>query len=420
MLSLDPTYIIINLLLLFLFIRAGQYVANNGNYKFATAICTLAFTFVQGMRYMRGNDYIHYVSVFNERTESNQVLFTIINDILAALGINAYASFSVYALIFIVCLFWFFRNYKEYAAFLFPLSLIALIFFNEYMIRQALSFSFVFLFLDQLFSIKGRTNNTDIEDIIYDVPNTVNSSITIPEEEFEPQGEGENSILTHKKNLILCILFTVMATSIHTANIFPITLIFLFWLFAGSHTIPYYISIPLLLFSAFLFDKIVSLDSIMPYIMLLEGSNDKFDQYIDAYSSWFGEEALKDQYTRNEIILYLEIWGNAALFWLGDRISKKLLFKSDYSTLFNTYIIGTLFLFAFRNFELLNRMGFVLSLFWFFVLSIGLFHLHDIKLKIFEKAFLFGLVWWTYEYLKYLFMRTDHMTQFLWDIPQFI
>lgn len=400
----------------------GRFAAKGGNYKFSSGVCIVAFTFVLGSRYMRGNDYAHYVDVFNRRTEEAQRLFTWLNDFLSAIGFNGYGAFSVYALIFSTCLFYLLRRFKEYAAYMFPFALIALITFHESMIRQALSFSFVFLFLDQLLNIESKTdryaeNGEECE--LYDKAEDIDSSYAESDSKDFLSQTNEELIRTSYRNailhILLCTFFAICAFSVHSANIIIIGILLIFWIVTNKNTIPFYISIPLILLSALVLNKVLKIEIIAPYLQLLQGSDAKLDGYLERSDYWFGEEGASDQYTRSGIILTLELWGYCALFWLSDRISKYINLSSTFATALNSLIIGSIIMLTFRELEIVNRMGYVLSVLWFIPLSISLYHIREFQFNFWEKLFLIGLAWWIYEYLKYLFMRNDDMTLFLWD-----
>lgn len=78
------------------------------------------------------------------------------------LSIGKYAIFYIYAIPFILCGFKFLKNFAIHAKWYFPLFLVSMLYFEEYEIRQALSFSFVFLFLDEFIS-----NDTNGKKIIW-------------------------------------------------------------------------------------------------------------------------------------------------------------------------------------------------------------------------------------------------------------
>lgn len=148
-------YIFINLLLLSTFVIGGYNVKKGGSYWKNALSCSLVFVMVMGSRYGRGHDYLHYVDVYINGDLSNQYLFLLFNEgIKSILGIGKYFIFYVYAIPFILCGFKFLKNFQNVANLAFPLFLMSMTYFEEYEIRQALSFSFVFLFLDAFLNIR--------------------------------------------------------------------------------------------------------------------------------------------------------------------------------------------------------------------------------------------------------------------------
>ena len=101
--NFDLDYLIINIILLSCFAYCGNRISKGAPYKSATLPCILLFTLVQGCRYMRGNDYQHYIEVFNGDTpDTTGFLFIGINDTAKLLGFNAYSVFLIYSFVFIL------------------------------------------------------------------------------------------------------------------------------------------------------------------------------------------------------------------------------------------------------------------------------------------------------------------------------
>ena len=70
--------------------------------------------------------------------------------------------------------------------------------------------------------------------------------------------------------------------------------------------------------------------------------------------------------------------------------------------LFNSFFIGISILSLFRNLEILNRIGQVLAYSWIFPVSLVL-HYKTPRWSKFDKLVSIFLVWFAYEFLKYLF-----------------
>ena len=161
--NIDIIYVLLNLILLFVFTVAGINVSCRRSFWGNAFICSIFFIFIVGSRYGRGNDYLHYASVFIHDEDIKQPFFRSINTFFREfLSIGKYAIFYIYAIPFILCGFKFLKNFAIHAKWYFPLFLVSMLYFEEYEIRQALSFSFVFLFLDEFIS-----NDTNGKKIIW-------------------------------------------------------------------------------------------------------------------------------------------------------------------------------------------------------------------------------------------------------------
>lgn len=384
---LDFDFIFLNILLLATFTIAGINVSNGYSYLKNAGICILLFTFVLGFRFMRGNDYAHYMDVYEYNLESDQKVFTLLCNTLKYLGVNAYMAFVVYASIFSTSLFIFLYRYKKYAYLVFPLSLIALTFFHEYMIRQELSYAFVFLYLDSLFCIDFRQLN-------------------------KQRFLDTDTV----RRLIYCFCFALIAISIHSANL-PVIALFTILYALVRKPVSWKYSVPILLLCTYVFARIVDLSQFNTLFNLLGSVDDKFASYADNSSSWFGADGKDDMYTRKWYILVLEMIGHSSAFYLGYKLLKEHLDSRSVTTIFNCYVFGSVFMNLFRELELLNRMGYVFAIWWFVPVAFILAFYRKVNYSWVEKLMHVFLIFYLYDYLKYLLM-TPGMTSFLWDIQQ--
>lgn len=420
--SLDFDYLLLNLILLLIFCVAGNYVSKGGKYWGYAWACILSFTFVQGSRYARGNDYPHYLEVYKFDLEPGQRIYTWICDALKGIGINEYFSFYIYALVFSICLFVLLKRWDRYAKYIFPFALVALINFNEFMIRQAFSYSFVFLYANSLFNIHipEKKHGKDKE-----------------KRKRERRGFFSRNI----KHILLCLLFCVMSYGIHSANLLVIFGITFFYVLF-KNPISWKITIPALIFCAYIFPKIFDLSFLDRYLQILGGMNDKFEAYTENSDRWFSEDAKKDKYARNPLVEMFEIMGNSVLLYIGDKLLRRR-GQREHTAIYNLYIVGLLVMVAFRELELLHRIGSVMYQWWFVPLALILAYYFPVrdtreKAKEMKKALeqpasstkksktgfprkwvLFFLLFFLYEYMKYLFMRGENV-KFLWDTPDSI
>lgn len=388
MFFIDLDFIILNIFLLLVFTIAGMLVNRGYSYFKSSLTCVLAFSLIEGARYMRGNDYAHYLDVYNYDLEDGQKLYTWFCDLLKYFGVPDYLSFFFYALIFSTCLFIFLYRYKKGAQLIFPLALIALLFFHEFMIRQELSYAFVFLYLSSLFSMSSELH-------IY---------------KHKLRFKWCRNYYLH---LALCMLFATCALSIHTGNFFVILILTILYCFK-IEAISWKISVPILIFAAYVFPFLIDLSGLEPILNVLFSESDKLSSYTGRFDFWFGQEAMNDEYTRKPVVMVYELLGHFSLMYLFCRINSKTAFSLPVKTLFNGYVVGIIVLNAFRNLEILNRMGYVFYIMWFIPLSGVLLLSRRVRLHKWERFLYIFLTFFAYDYLKYIFVNNE-MTLFLWD-----
>lgn len=401
MFNFDIIYILLNLLLLGSFIYSGHQIGKRRNYSLCAILCIIAFSIILGLRYARGNDYLHYVDIYvHGYKEGRQLVFTWINGLLKWMGVGKYYIFLFYSFIEIVCAMIFLKRYRMYAQYMLPLFLIANITFDEYQIRQALGFSFVFLCLDSLYRIKNIKQN------IFDRKKL--------------------------KNLALAVLYFSIAYSIHSVcGYMLIIMIGLFLL--CRRTIPIWLSIPALLISTYFFSTWFDFSWLNPIMNQFVGEDSRMNHYLENSEVWFSAEGMEIKYERKALVLFAEMLGTISLYILGAKVINKYAKRADAYALYNYFVIGSIIQNAFRQLELLNRIGGDFVLFWFFPLSLVLYYRKElINIRIFNgsiyishikpllnknvyKVLAVFLLWYAYDYLKYLFMRGD-MTRFIWDI----
>lgn len=377
--DIDIFYIFLNILLLCTFVIAGINVSNGESYWKNACICIFVFVLIVGTRYNRGIDYVHYVEVYQKNIDIDQPLFSYFNTFLKEyIGISKYFIFYIYAIPFIYSAFVFLQNYKKYSLWLFPFFLVSLQFFEEEFIRQAFGFSFVFLLINEI------VNNFGV----------------------------------YHKVLLSC-LYIFLIINIHSANILFVAL-FVFFFYWPRRVVPYYVSIPILIFASYFFVRLYDLSYLKPILTFLGSTNGKFHNYVndDYIENWFGEGAMQLGNARNPLILILEIIANASLFYFSYKCIYKNRKKKDIAliSITNLYIIGYITRNAFLYFELINRVASLFQRMWFLPCAVIITKVRFNKLNTIEKLAFFSLVFLLYDYVKYLFAPRPGMTLFLWDL----
>lgn len=382
--SLDLDYIILNAILLLTFCIFGWKIQRGEGFWKNACWMIFLFTFVLGSRYLRGNDYAHYSQSFlYEYVRGNQWLFYSLNIFLKNIGFDRFTCFYAYSFIEILCAVIFLKRYRCYGKYIFPSFLVAIIVFDEYQIRQALSFSFIFLYMKYLFDLKWDA-------LSYRVLLKKNNL----------------------KNIGLAILCVFLAGGIHSFNLAIAAVIAVFY-FLVRFPLPLVITVPSVFFCQYVVSSIFDFSLFAPILNYFSDS-DLFGVYANNAGKWFSSDGFEEKYNRNVVVGICECIGVSCLFYLGNQVLKKIVRNSEFVAMYNIFVVGILFQMSFRQLELFNRIGGDLALMWFLPLSLVLYYRKELIALGCKKITFYGLLWFAYEFVRYLFLR-GNMTLFLWD-----
>lgn len=179
----------------------------------------------------------------------------------------------------------------------------------------------------------------------------------------------------------------------------------------------YSITIPIYLLCVYILPKIFDFSILQPILDIFSRHNELASAYAENSSKWFSSEGMNELYTRNVAVQTIETLGTSALLYLGHKtILCHKVQQSMNATLFNSFFIGVSILSLFRNLEILNRIGQVLAYSWIFPISLILYYKIP-RWNKFDKLVSIFLVWFAYEFLKYLFFPPTDKTAFIWDAP---
>lgn len=375
-------FIILNLLLLYTFYKAGNNISHKGNYWHNANCCVALFTFVQGCRFARGNDYFAYSQIFRDGTHEANPFFSSINESLKIFGINEYSCFMVYAFTFILCAMIFMYDYRKYAKYMFPLFLGGFLLFEEYMIRQAFSYSFFFLYLKYLFKIP-----------INQIHNT----------------------LHYTKELLYCILFATLVILIHTGNIINIFIVTSIYIF-GARPFHPWIAIPIYICCVYILPHIFNFNWLTPILNFAADADKRAAEYVSKSEYWFSAEGKNEIYDKNLIIEIIQVIASSSTMYLGYKLIRhKFPTNRVLITLLNVFIIGICIESIFVNLEILHRIGQVLDMVGYFLIAIILYYKPK-KLKPQYHILYFSLIWFVYYYIKYIIF-SGKVSMFIWDTP---
>ena len=123
--------------------RTGK--SGNRKYWFYSIAYILLFAIIEGLRYGRGIDYLHYEDLYvNAFDESNMqdVVFTSLNRFLNILGVPVCGAFILYSALWCFSIFFFLRSFRNIIWLALPLFIIISLPNFECLIRQYFAFSF--------------------------------------------------------------------------------------------------------------------------------------------------------------------------------------------------------------------------------------------------------------------------------------
>ena len=393
MFNFDFAYDFINLLLIWIIYFEGSLISRGKNYWQCCWWIIIFFTLVEGVRYGRGVDYMHYLDVYNYDLEEDQILFTSLNQFLKSLGVSAEMAFMVYAFPFITGAMLMLEPMRKYAVYMFPLFLISIISNHEAFIRQMLAMSFVFIYTGRLYVLisKSGIKKLNIKDIA----------------------------------LLSCLAF--IAYSIHSIAIVGILVITLVMLCIRTQFSWHY-TIPLLIIGKFFVSNSFDWSSLESFLSFLGSTNDKFSSYTENADRWFSNDAMVAGFTRNITIQFLETFGCCAILYLSDKMFATMKtgirikdFKTGsfdlfyYISLFNIFVIGMLVFETFSALEIVRRVAFCWNFFWFAPMALILYYRKSKIFNRFDRFLMFGFSFWLWEYIRFLFVWSD-TPLFIWDI----
>ena len=141
-------YIIVYIFLFSIFLIQGRNVfRHKTSYWKYSIFPIITFSFIEGSRYMRGIDYRHY-ALFYRYPELMNVKedfgFEILNNVLRTISTDSQFAFTIYALITIVCLFIFTKQFTEVYKVIFLVMLVFTIHSSEWIIRQFISIAIMY------------------------------------------------------------------------------------------------------------------------------------------------------------------------------------------------------------------------------------------------------------------------------------
>jgi len=312
-------HIILFSILFIVYVFWGKNIAKKSGSAFwkAAIIPILLFVCITGSRYGWGNDFLWYRVQYEFAIyDSTQIAFNWLNHSLTFIGLNYVGAFMVYAFIFITCAFIFLRAYKESSIYMYCFLVPATMYISCHTIRQGIGIAFVFLVC----------------------------------------------VFFHHRKWLFMTLAALIAYYFHSTTMITMaTLIGIF--FVLRNPIHYWISIPLYLFFAFVFDvhKVAGIADLLSNFITLDN---KFQSYLDSSDKWFGAKAIRDEWIQGTFSLIMSSLFWISLFYLGYR-ALKIRENRLVLYVYNTVVLGAIVERAVYLFEIFRRLTSPMVMFYF-------------------------------------------------------
>lgn len=356
-----------------------QYNRNNISF-FILLLLGAVFIITEGLRYGRGVDQCgnygpFYLHCMNAKAwfQDFETAFVWINQAVYQIDLfrNVWkfgSIFIVYAIIFFVCLYTYYKDKKKETTLFLAMAILATNYITEWTIRQGVSFSFILL--------------------------------------------GLHYLEHNKWKWMLGAMF--IAFSIHHGNILAIVLPIVFYYFMNDKVIPWKITVPLFI----VLEYTMQVSVFQNFIQMVSGYLDlsslggNFGGYMQDNSLTREAEAAED-WTRGSLTQLLTVVFYSSLLLLGAEVSK-LKIKTTY--MYNAFVIGIMIYEPFRLAGSITRMFNVLSCLWFVPLAYALFYYKQLNrsCKFVKWAFAGVAVYIISYYGRYIFLNTE--ANYVWNL----
>lgn len=298
---------------------------NNKWWKDAT-IYGLIFASIEGVRYLRGTDYLNYALYYKYEISGNpiEIIFNGLQVFFHQNHFPFWVTLILYSFCWITCLLILVKKEKQsHIKYILPIALVFSFQGIECFIRQSFAFSFIFLFI--LYLLKKSYIKATLFALI--------------------------SLFTHNGSII----FILLISSIYTIK---------------NKAINSKIYIIIYIISTFLLEAqfITIINKIIFILPFLDGT--LIGGYLTNADRWFGDEAFKDEYSRgiiSKLMVALFDISIMALTFLAIKRNKKP--KTNIIFYYNLFCITNILFQLFYNYELLRRIFMTFYMFGAFLIA---------------------------------------------------
>lgn len=338
------------------------------------------FVITEGLRYGRGVDQCgnygpFYLHCMNARAwfQEFETLFVWLNQ--AIYKIDPFRDvlpfgiiFVVYALIFFICLYTYYKDKKKETKLFLVLAILATNYITEWTIRQGVSFSFILLGLHYL----------------------------------------------EQKRWKWMLGAMIIAFSIHHGNILAIVLPVVFYYFLNDKVIPWKITIPLFV----VLEYTMQVSVFQNFIQTISGYLDlsslggNFGNYMQDGALEHEAEVAED-WTRGSMTQLLTVLFYSSLLLVGAEVCK---IKDKVAYLYNSFVIAIMIFEPFRLAGSITRMFNVLSCLWFIPIAYAIYNYKLINRnnKYVKWAFLVIFCYLLSYYGRYIFFNSE--ANYTWNL----
>lgn len=367
------------LLLAYVYDRQCRAINNiqisNGRNASAVTLFFLGTIFVitEGLRYGRGVDQIgnygpFYLHCMNAKAwfQEFETLFVWVNQVVYNIdpfrdALPFGVIFIVYALIFFICLYTYYKDKKKETKLFLVIAILATNYITEWTIRQGVSFSFILLGLHYL----------------------------------------------EQKRLKWMLGAMIIAFGIHHGNILAIVLPIVFYYFLNDKVIPWKITVPLFI----VLEYTMQVSVFQNFIQAISGYLDlsslggNFGGYMQDNALEHEAEAA-EEWTRGTMTQLLTVLFYSSLLLVGAEVCKK---KNKVTYIYNAFVVGIMIFEPFRLAGSITRMFNVLSCLWFIPIAYAIYNYKLINRnnKYVKWAFLVIVCYLLSFYGRYIFFNAE-------------
>ena len=305
----------------------------------------MAFTIIEGCRYGRGTDYLHYKEMYESMSDlvEMQLLFKFIVKSLHSLGLNYVFFFLLTSFLFIIGVFCFIKKlYGGEGKWMYLLAVLAMLYSFECFIRQYLAMPFLLIGL--YFMIKGGW-----------------------------------------KSYFMAIASLIIIALLHTGLLFCIPFLVISFFFIEK-IIPLKFVIPILFASYYLIPEGFFSNSFIEsfnIIMNVTGgvSDNPMGNYVENSDRWLGEDSMLDSASQTPLTEVLQFIFECSVLIIG-YYALKVHPQKRVHFFYNVVFIGFVFCRVFHGYEIFQRLFGELYVFWFVIAGYGLYVQNEHKSNI--------------------------------------